>query len=161
MSDHLVTLLEQGFARTRKQNFIVAGITLGLAVFLTALYWLDAEVAYYGTGMKVLFFVVTIFFYGIGAMMLQAGLKKVAQQQAELLQSLQTNPALIRKAYYYRVVSKAAKNAGGNPPVGAQHYVRIEYTSGKMVQISYPYNQISPVLNEIYKRAPHTKPVAG
>ena len=156
MNTELNTLLQQGFARMRKQSFIVAIITLGLAAFMTSLYWLDPEIATYSILMKLLYGTVVLFFFGVGGLMIYMTTQKTQQQQKDLLHAFQSAPTTIQKAYHYRVVSKAA-NTGAANPVGSQHYVRIEYASGKMVQLSFPYNQIATVLEQIYLVAPHAR----
>ncbi len=156
MNSELATLLKQGFARMRKQGFIVACITLCLAAFMTSLCWLDPEIATYSILMKILYGLVTGFFFAVGGLMIYTVTQKTQLQENELLQALQHNPQAIQKAYHYRVVSKAT-NTGSANPVGSQHYVRIEYTGGKMVQLSFPYNQIASVLDLIYRAAPHSR----
>lgn len=156
MNTELTILIQQGFARTRRQGFIVASITLGLAAFMTSLYWLDPEIATYGFIMKLLYAGVTLAFFGVGALMIYTTLQKTPQLQKALLHALQNAPNTIQKAYHYRVVSKAA-NTGAANPVGSQHYVRIEFTDSKMLQLSFPYNQIATVLEQIYRVAPHTR----
>lgn len=156
MNTELTTLIQQGFAHTRRQGFIVASITLGLAAFMTSLYWLDPEISTYSFIMKILYGLVTGFFFAVGGLMLYTTTQKTQAQEKELLHTLEAQSSAIRKVYHYRVVSKAA-NTGSANPVGSQHYVRIEYTHGKMVQLSFPYNQIHAVLEQIYRVAPQAR----
>lgn len=156
MNSQLTALLNQAFKRTGRQGWIVSAITIGLGMFMTSLFWLDPEVSTYSLAMKILFIGVVLFFYVVGGFMLYVTLAKTPANHQKLLQDLQATPSPLQKAYHYRVVNKVA-NTGSPNPVGSQHYVRFEYKNGKMVQLSFPYSEIAPVLEEIYKLAPHLR----
>lgn len=156
MNQELKKLLKQGLARTRRQGMIVGLITLGIASLMTALYWLDAEMATYGLAMKILYGFVTLFFHITALFIFYIAIHKNSLQQAEIFHTLEANPNALQKVYHFQVASRASNQSAANP-VGAQNYVRIEYKNGAIIQLSYPHEKIPVVLELIYKIAPHTR----
>jgi hypothetical protein len=106
--------------------------------------------------MKILYGFVTLFFYATALLILYVAIQKNSLQQTELFNALESNPSALQKVYHLQIASRASNQSADNP-VGAQNYVRIEYKSGKVTQLSYPYAKISVVLELIYKIAPHTR----
>lgn len=157
MNTPLHHFLQQGFFRMRRQGLMVTFITLALATFIASLYWLDPEVQTYDLGFKILFFAVVTFFYAVGFLMLYAVLTKNKKQFTELMIILETKPESIHKVHHVRVVNRAVKSGGENA-IGSQHYLRIEFEDGKIIQLSYPYKSIHTVLDLMYQKLPHCQP---
>lgn len=160
MNQELENLIIHGFKRMKRQGYFVSILTIGLAAFMTSLYWLDPDVGNYSAMMFLLYFTVDLFFYGVGFYMLYTLMTKFSSRQKNLLETIKNEPSTIRKVYHYVAVYRASKNLSKTPAQapGAQNYIRFEFSNGKSDQLSFKQAEIVPALEMIYKYLPHTRP---
>ncbi len=108
------------------------------------------------TLIKIAFSILIAVFGGFGFTFFYVAFFKISKQKNNLLNILEHNKNEVQKIHYYMVYSKLVDKNDPNP-TGSQHYIQVTLLNGNIVQLSYPYERISEVLELFYAQVPHAR----
>jgi len=156
LNPSLKVFIELGFQRSKKQSLIVGIILVLFSIFMISLFWLDSNLKNSTTLIKIAFSILIAVFGGFGFTFFYVAFFKISKQKNNLLNILEHNKNEVQKIHYYMVYSKLVDKNNPNP-TGSQHYIQVTFLNGNILQLSFPYERISEVLELFYTQVPHAR----
>ena len=154
MSDPALALLERSFKRTAR-SMIGIGIGIvafGLFMIALHLFELDPETADMRTSMLIALYFFALLFVATGAAMIYVGVVRTPRDAREIRALVMQSPDQI--AAYWRWVTTGTNNPDG---LGAQNFVKLEMSAGKVHQISVRKQDLAPILTFLAQQAPQAQ----